>query len=503
MIVVDVNTHFGLQAAGNLDLSLSRLVADLTYHQTALAFTCSLRGVNYDHEEGNAETLKATERYPWLLPAATLDMRRYLGWEEEVERCLRAGVRLFHLFPSLQGWTVSSRPFADLIAKLVDSGVVLMLSSRGPDNATAVAEATENYGLPVILTDTFYDNMAEVIATARRYRHIYVETNYLSSPKAVDIMVHEIGVERLLYGSSAPKMSIQRSLNEVLGAGITKQEKAAILGQNAIRLFQLDPALVTRRPRLQFTEMVHLPGPIIDVHCHLGAWRYPLPDGGAPGLLELMRMARVHEAIISSTKAIVYDLSGGNRSLASAIASYPQLLGYVVVNPNYLKESRRELDRYYSLSNFVGAKIHMAYSQDTTRSGSGQALLHEVAERGKPLKIHVEADQPGALLALRELAITYPHWNIIKAHGGNGQLAEIVADVPNIHFEFAGSGGCAQEIRQALDILGPRRVMFGSDADLCDIGKQVGVYYDAVLSVEEREQVMFANARRIFKLQDN
>ena len=79
MLVIDVNTHFGMQAGGNLDLSLPRLVQELDSHRIALAFTGSLRGVSYDHEAGNRETLQATERYPWLLPTATLDLRRYLG----------------------------------------------------------------------------------------------------------------------------------------------------------------------------------------------------------------------------------------------------------------------------------------------------------------------------------------------------------------------------------------------------------------------------------------
>ncbi|MAG36733.1 MAG: hypothetical protein CL878_10910 [Dehalococcoidia bacterium] len=500
MLVVDVNTRYGMQAGGNLDLSLPRLAQELDSHDIALAFTCSLGAVEYDHESGNRGTLQATERYPWLLPAATLDVRRYLDWEAEVERCLQAGVRLFRFFPELQRWSVSGTPFADLMARLAGSRVAVMLSGRGPDTPTAIAQATAEHGLPVILTDTFYDNMGEVIATARRHAHIYIETNYLSTPKAVDIMVREVGADRLLYGSAAPEYSVQRALNEVLEADITEGEKAAILGQNALRLFGLDPELATGRPRLTSAEMVRLPGPIIDVHCHLGRWRLPVPDGGATGLLALMRQAGVDRAIISSSQAIVYDISGGNRALADAIAGHPELLGYVVVNPNHLEQSCEELDRYYALPNFVGAKLHMYYSQDTTRSASGQALLREVAERGKPLKIHVEEDQAGALRALRELALTYPDWSIIKAHGGNGQSAEVVADVPNIYFEFGGSGGRAQDIRQALDVLGPRRVMFGSDADLCDIGKQIGVYYDVALAPEEREQVLFDNASRVFKL---
>ena len=138
MLVIDV-TH-PLRDASRREtsiLSLPRLVQELDSHRIALAFTGSLRGVSYDHEAGNRETLQATERYPWLLPTATLDLRRYLDWEAEVERCLRAGVRLFRLFPELQRWTISSTPFADLMAKLAGSGAVVMLSSRGADGHAA------------------------------------------------------------------------------------------------------------------------------------------------------------------------------------------------------------------------------------------------------------------------------------------------------------------------------------------------------------------------------
>ena len=117
------------------------------------------------------------------------------------------------------------------MAKLDGSGAVVMLSGRGAAGApTAIAQATAEYGLPVILTDTFYANMGEVIATARHYSHLYIETNHLSSPRAVDIMVGEIGAHRLLYGSAAPEYSVQRALNEVLEAGLTDEGEGSHLG---------------------------------------------------------------------------------------------------------------------------------------------------------------------------------------------------------------------------------------------------------------------------------
>jgi predicted TIM-barrel fold metal-dependent hydrolase len=150
-----------------------------------------------------------------------------------------------------------------------------------------------------------------------------------------------------------------------------------------------------------------------------------------------MRQAGVERAIASSAEAIIYDLAAGNRWLADEIAGHPELLGYVTVNPTYLELSCQEMDRYYQQPNFVGAKLHCDYSSSPTNSEKTQRLLREVARRGKPLKIHVAGG--GALQALREVALAFPEWAIVKAHGGGREAAEEVAEAPNIYFEFASS----------------------------------------------------------------
>jgi len=248
--------------------------------------------------------------------------------------------------------------------------------------------------------------------------------------------------------------------------------------------------------------MVRFPGPVIDVHCHLGRWKYPVTDEKPADLLRLMRKTAVDRAVVSSAKALCYGLEEGNREVAEEIAGHPELLSYVVVNPNYLELSCREMDRYYRLPNFVGAKIHSPYSGQPTASANTQALLEEVARRGKPVLIHVDEASTARrdFSALRRVATAYPEWAIIKAHGGDGRAAREVADLPNIYFEYAGSGPRSAIIRQALEVLGPERILFGSDATLNDMGGVVGAYYDVNFTPEEREKVLFANARRIFKL---
>jgi len=364
--------------------------------------------------------------------------------------------------------------------------------------ATAVGRATEGKGVPAILVDVSYSNMAEVIAAMQRFPNLYAETNWMSIPGGIEVMVGEVGADRLLYGSGAPFYPVSRALNHVFEAAVSEEEKAQVLGGNAVRLFGLDARQMSGRPQVATNGILGFSEPVIDVHCHLGRWEFPIPAERGADLLRLMKQAGVERSISSSAEAIIYDLAAGNRWLAQEIEGHPELLGYVVVNPNYLELSCQEMDRYYRQPNFVGAKLHCDYSASPTASEKTRRLLEEVARRGKPLKIHTSG--AGTAQALKDAALAHPDWAIIKAHGGGREAALEVVDAPNIYFEFAGSRCSSQTIRGALEVLGEDRLMFGTDATLLSMCSVLGAYRDAGLTPEQRRKVLSANAQRLFKL---
>src|SRR5207253_2977963 len=114
-----------------------------------IAFTHSLHGLHLDYEEGNRRTIAAAQEHPWLLPVAVMDPRRFLGWEAEVERCLKAGVRVFCFFPEQQGWSVGTAPFPEMLKKIASApDTTLMFSARTPGTAGAVARLTADLGRP-------------------------------------------------------------------------------------------------------------------------------------------------------------------------------------------------------------------------------------------------------------------------------------------------------------------------------------------------------------------
>ena len=89
---------------------------------------------------------------------------------------------------------------------------------------------------------------------------------------------------------------------------------------------------------------------------------------------------------------------------------------------------------------------------------------------------------------------------IIKAHGDDAEGAVQVEDLSNVYFEFASSGITAGKIRRSTDVLGPERILFGSDQQILAPWYQLGAYLDAIKDEGERDMIFRKNPRRIFDL---
>jgi len=239
---------------------------------------------------------------------------------------------------------------------------------------------------------------------------------------------------------------------------------------------------------------------IIDVHQHSGPWPFPGRWGGVTENLRLMKPCGIDKAIISSTRAVVQDMIAGNAELAESIAGYPQqLYAYVTVNPTCPGLSRREIERYQNNPQFVGVKIHTAYSGCAMDDPRLDAMLHIVEEWGKPLLIHTIG--ASAVASLRVLAGKHPDLPVIMAHAGGDAWRQGIAaakEHPNLYLDFAKSTPYSGTIARALQELGSTRLVFGTDATLFD-PLYTKARFDAVeMSPHDRDLIMGGNAMRLF-----
>lgn len=500
MFAIDVNTFFGTLPGQRTDYRLGTLLDLMEQHGIATALILSLRGVHDDHVAGNAETLAACRANPRLIPVATINPLRGLGLEADLEQIKAGGFRAVRLYAgeAFQDMSPDSLSFQRVLQGLAPLRLPIIASATVKRHIAALARATADLGLPLLFVETSYDAQAEIEEAARRYPQVFVDTARLATPGAIEVLADTVGYDRILYGSGMPRYAPQASMNVIFQADLSDEQRAQILAGNALRLFGLDQT--TMQPQHEAAKFRGYIGPKIDVHAHLHAdnYRFPIAAAGADVALEQCRRYNIEVMIASSAPGIFYDMQAGNQELKTIIDAHPQFRGYVVTNPNLLEESCAEMDTYYRFDNFVGAKIHCEYSHQPTAGPKMRALFAEIARRGRPVKIH--NDGPGWAEAIRDLAQAHPQLAIIIAHGGPPGTGRIVADAPNVYLEFCSSAPIRGVIQDALEAIGPERLLFGTDQDLLHPGFVLGTYYDAGLTPEQEQMIMYTNARRLFGL---
>jgi uncharacterized protein len=85
-----------------------------------------------------------------------------------------------------------------------------------------------------------YEGHRAAAQLARRYPNVYLDlSGDVYSFGFIEWLVAQVGAERILFGTDVDWIDPRTHLARVLDADITLAQKAAILGENACRLFQL------------------------------------------------------------------------------------------------------------------------------------------------------------------------------------------------------------------------------------------------------------------------
>jgi predicted TIM-barrel fold metal-dependent hydrolase len=476
--VIDVNVLVGATPARvpAADYDLTAATRELAAHGITSALVASRSSARYRHEVGNDALLSSagSQAGVRIHPVVSLNPVQYLDWPFELERSLAAGAVAVRFFTDEQRWSVESDAFRSMVAAIRGRCPLLVpVTSFG--DASRIGAATAEGGGPVVLLGCHYTQLGDCLAALERWPHLHLETSRLAHFQGVDSIVWAIGAERVLFGSGSPTRPIQAALNVVAAADISDQQRRAILADNAARLFGL-PTQPFKLPRSTQAEG------LIDVHGHFGALGLPTPMLELPEQVAASATHGITSTVASSLQAIADDVAAGNaEAFALAHSAGDTLRAYVVVNPNDLDGSCRSMDNAYARDDAVGAKLHCQWSGQPTAGPACLRLLHEVARRGRPLKIHVDgADWDDALASV---AAAYPAWKLIVAHGGPGtpalEGAALVARTTNVYLELSTSFPDLPIVRQVVRSVGPRRLLFGSDAPLLDPAYALGLYVDA------------------------
>lgn len=236
MAVIDAHTLFGFWPQRRADISAEALVRLLRQHEINAALTLSTTGIFADFLRGNEETVSLCQRAgKLLLPVGTVDPRRYVGSLEEIDKRVEQGVRVWRLFPELQGWPLETRPVGAILQRLADRGCTLLISAGKPGEPSRVAERTAPMKLTTVLLGVTNLLLGEMVALLDEAPHIWIETRRLADPQVVRALGQRFGVDRLVFGTASPLQYASSALLPLKSCGLAEEQIAQILGGNIAR----------------------------------------------------------------------------------------------------------------------------------------------------------------------------------------------------------------------------------------------------------------------------
>lgn len=183
--------------------------------------------------------------------------------------------------------------------------------------------------------------------------------------------------------------------------------------------------------------------------------------------------------------------------------------GFCYINALHgVEASRREIDRCLCEGNLVGIKSELEVNP---RDPLFRPLAEKAIEYGVPLLQHTwnhtphvapgrhgKQREPGSA-EVAWLAREYPELTIIMAHlSGSGLRGVLdIADCPNVVVDTSGAPPVRGIIESTVRLLGPERLLYGSDIDCRSFSTQLGRIIGADLPWEVKEAILCKNAARI------
>ena len=248
----------------------------------------------------------------------------------------------------------------------------------------------------------------------------------------------------------------------------------------------------------------------IDTHCHI---RYapleklkpiPISEIMQEGpyytayweeLSQMEKAARISTVFASPMEALVdtADTVQANEDMFRLVQDIPNLYQWVVIDPRN-DITFEQADRMLKSKKCVGIKLHPRLHQYTLEE-YGEKIFSFAENRSAIVQMHHGKEN------YVDLADTFPHATFIVAHLGGALHINAVKNAKhrNIYTDTSGMASLKNKlIEYAVSQIGSDRILFGTDTYAA--GAQRGRIEYAMIPQEDKENILFNNAKRLFGL---
>ena len=229
----------------------------------------------------------------------------------------------------------------------------------------------------------------------------------------------------------------------------------------------------------------------------------PMGEITLAGMLRVMDANRVERIVLSSTEAILYDMTSGNRAVAEIVHHSPRVFGYIFLSPNRIAESFEELECYANDPRFLGVKMYSgAYIGQPLNCPAHKKFLERIAAKFPRLIIlfHCGENDPNNYPGILELARLFPSLKFIMGHMGSALWPQALAaaqQAPNLYPEICAPVPARPRTEDAVKAVGADRVLFGSDYPVINPAYMLGTILGADISDADRQKILYENALRL------
>jgi predicted TIM-barrel fold metal-dependent hydrolase len=213
-----------------------------------MALACPFKPLSYNLDEANTRLATTIKAYAdRLLGAARVD-----PWQPDAADTLRRGfealgLRALFLHPWEEHFRADLERLDPLmeIASAFQYPVMVMSGYPWVSEALQVRKLALRWpNVPVIMTNGGQINIsglgqADATLAMRAAPNLYIDTAGIYRQDFIEETAQEFGAQRILFGSGSPYFDQRYEIKRVQFAKLPKQDRQAIQGGNAIRLFDL------------------------------------------------------------------------------------------------------------------------------------------------------------------------------------------------------------------------------------------------------------------------
>lgn len=238
MPVIDTYTIFGAWPAGGADLSLDQLKKALSGKDIRAAIAHSTDSVFETTPHTIKDLLAKVSDVPGLVPAAAIDPTILVRPWEFAEQIAKHNFACARFFPEVHNWPVHNyEPFMKCLEAIAPSGMPVSIAITSPGQITALSRIDILREMRVLLVHLADDCASEVAAVIPKYDTWYVSTDGLTHFGLLEELAATISAQKMLFGSTAPRGSIEGSLRYVKRSSLSDSDKEAVLYGNAVQFF--------------------------------------------------------------------------------------------------------------------------------------------------------------------------------------------------------------------------------------------------------------------------